>query len=168
MFQRFATLHAAANGRVEVVLGRGWFTESFPLFGYELSQYDALFEEKLDLFVRLTRRHTVTWRGQTRPSLINQRVFPPIEGDPLRTWIAVGATPESVLRAARHGLPMILAVIGGEARRFKPFVELYHRAFEKLGNPLRPSGSTRAVTLPTPMQGRARNSGPTTNGRGIG
>jgi probable LLM family oxidoreductase len=133
VFQRFATLHAASGGRTEVILGRGWFTESFPLFGYDRSQYGALFDEKLDLFAALLRRNIVTWRGKLRPELTNQPVYPPIEAGPLRTWIAVGATPESVLRAARYDLPMILAVIGGEPQRFRPFVELYHRACEKLG-----------------------------------
>jgi probable LLM family oxidoreductase len=135
VYQRFATLDAASSGRAEVILGRGWFTESFPLFGYELSQYDSLFEEKLELFVALILRDTVTWRGKARSPLTNQRVFPPIEAKPLKTWIAVGATPESVLRAARYHLPMILAIIGGGPERFTPFVELYQRAFEKLGAP---------------------------------
>jgi probable LLM family oxidoreductase len=140
VFQRFATLDAAAHGRVEVILGRGWFTESFPLFGYELSEYDALFEEKLDLFAALIRRDTVTWRGKRRPPLTNQRVFPPLEARPLKTWIAVGSTPESVLRAARYNLPMMLAIIGGDPQRFKPLIELYHRAFEKLGRPAQAIG----------------------------
>jgi probable LLM family oxidoreductase len=140
VFQRFATLHAATGGRAEVILGRGWFTESFPLFGYELSEYDTLFEEKLGLFAALIRQDTVTWRGKRRPPLTNQRVFPPIEAGLLKTWIAVGATPESVLRAARYDLPMILAVIGGEAQRFRPMVELYCLAFEKLGRPAKAIG----------------------------
>lgn len=140
VFQRFATLHAATNGRVEVILGRGWFTESFPLFGYELSDYDALFEEKLDLFAALVTRDSVTWRGKRRPPLTNQRVFPSIETKPLRTWIAVGSTPESVLRAARYDLPMMLAVIGGEPQRFASLTELYHRAFEKRGRPVQAIG----------------------------
>lgn len=133
VFQRFSTLHAMTAGRAEVILGRGWFTEAFRLFGYELSQYDALFEEKLQLFSELIRKNVVTWRGRTRAPLTNQPVFPPIEGGPLKTWIAVGSTPESVLRAAQHDMPIVLAVIGGEAQRFKPLVELYHLAFERLG-----------------------------------
>src|SRR5271166_3762115 len=90
VFQRFATLDAVANGRAEVILGRGSFTESFPLFGYELSQYETLFEEKLDLFAALLKQEAVTWRGTTRPALTNQRVFPPIEAGSLKTWIGVG------------------------------------------------------------------------------
>jgi alkanesulfonate monooxygenase SsuD/methylene tetrahydromethanopterin reductase-like flavin-dependent oxidoreductase (luciferase family) len=115
VFQRFSTLDAATKGRAEVILGRGWFTESFPLFGYELSEYEALFEEKLDLFAALIQRDVVTWRGKGRPPLTNQRVFPPIEARPLKVWVAVGATPESVLRAARYNLPMMLAIIGARA-----------------------------------------------------
>jgi probable LLM family oxidoreductase len=140
VFERFATLYAAANGRAEIILGRGSFTESFPLFGYELSQYDALFEEKLDLFAALTRRKTVTWRGKLRPPLTGQRVFPSMEGATIRSWIAVGASPESVLRAARYDMSLMIAVIGGEPQRFSPFVELYRQAFEKLGKPARSIG----------------------------
>lgn len=145
VFQRFSTLNAASNGRAEVQLGRGSFIESFPLFGYELSDYEKLFEEKLDLFAALLRNETITWNGTTRPPLTNQRVFPPIEkGDGrtgmLRTWIGVGGSPESVVRAARHDLPLLLAIIGGDPRRFKPYIELYHRAYAQLGTPVRPIG----------------------------
>jgi probable LLM family oxidoreductase len=133
VFQRFATLHAAAHGRVEVILGRGWFTEPFGLFGYDPSQYEPLFDEKLKLFAALLEHDTITWRGTTRPALTKQRVYPPIETGRLQTWVAVGASPQSVLRAAQYHLPMILAIVGGDPQRFKPFVELYHRAFEKLG-----------------------------------
>jgi alkanesulfonate monooxygenase SsuD/methylene tetrahydromethanopterin reductase-like flavin-dependent oxidoreductase (luciferase family) len=135
VFERFATLHAATNGRVEVIVGRGWFTESFPLFGYELSQYDALFEEKLSQFANLIRHGTVT-----RRRLHNQRVYPPIESGTLKTWIAVGAAPESLLRAARYDLPIMLAIIGGESQRFRPFIELYRAAFERLGRPMQAIG----------------------------
>ena len=140
VFQRFSTLNAASNGRAEVILGRGWFTEPFPLFGYQLSEYDLLFEEKLALFAALIRQETVTWKGKCRPSLTNQRVFPPLEGGPLKTSIAVGATPESVLRAARYDMPMIIAVIGGEPQRFGALVELYRAAFARLGRPAQPIG----------------------------
>jgi probable LLM family oxidoreductase len=133
VFQRFATLDAASSGRAEVILGRGSFTESFPLFGHELSQYEELFEEKLDLFATLMRQEAVTWRGNTRPPLTNQRVFPPIEAGPLRAWIGVGGSPESVVRAARYDMPLMLAIIGGDPKRFRSYVELYHRAFEQLG-----------------------------------
>jgi probable LLM family oxidoreductase len=140
VFQRFATLDAASNGRAEVILGRGSFTESFPLFGFKLAQYEQLFEEKLDLFAALLKQGPVTWKGELRPPLTDQRVFPPIETGTLQTWIGVGGSPESVVRAARYDLPMMLAIIGGDPTRFKPFVELYRRAFDQLGKPVRPIG----------------------------
>lgn len=140
VYQRFSTLHAAAAGRVEIILGRGWFKEPFPLFGYELSQYEALFEEKLGLFAQLLKREVVTWHGKSRPDLVRQRVFPPIEAGVLKTWIAVGSTPESVLRAARYGCSLMIAAIGGESGRFKPFVELYNQALQKLGKPAQEIG----------------------------
>jgi probable LLM family oxidoreductase len=140
VFERFSTLNAASSGRAEITVGRGSFTESFPLFGYELSQYEELFEEKLDLFVALIREDAVTWHGNTRTPLTNQRVFPPIEVKPLKTWIGVGGSPESVVRAARYDLPLMLAIIGGDPKRFLPFVELYRRAFAQLGKPVRPIG----------------------------
>ncbi|MEI9900376.1 MAG: LLM class flavin-dependent oxidoreductase [Hyphomicrobium sp.] len=140
VFQRFATLDAASNGRAEVILGRGSFTESFPLFGYELSQYDKLFSEKLDLFVKLLREEKVTWRGETRAPLVDQRVFPPIEKGELTTWIGVGGSPESVVRAARYGLPLMLAIIGGDPKRFKPYAELYLSALAESGQPVLPIG----------------------------
>jgi probable LLM family oxidoreductase len=136
VFQRFATLDAASNGRAEVILGRGSFTESFPLFGYELSQYEELFSDKLDLFAALIRQDAVTWRGKTRSPLTNQRVFPPIETGSLKTWIGVGGSPESVVRAARYDMPLMLAIIGGDPARFVPYVDLYHRAFAQLGRPV--------------------------------
>jgi probable LLM family oxidoreductase len=140
VFQRFSTLNAASNGRAEVTLGRGSFTESFPLFGYQLSDYERLFEEKLDLFVAIMREEAVTWEGTTRPPLRNQRVFPPIENGTLRTWIGVGGSPESVVRAAHYDLPLMLAIIGGDPVRFKPYVDLYHRTFAQFGRPVQPIG----------------------------
>lgn len=140
VYQRFATLDAASNGRAEVILGRGSFTESFPLFGFDLRQYEELFEEKLDLFAALLKQEPVTWSGKLRAPLDNQRVFPPIERGPLKTWIGVGGSPESVLRAAHYDLPLMLAVIGGDPRRFAPYVDLYHRAFQQLGRPAKPVG----------------------------
>jgi probable LLM family oxidoreductase len=140
VFQRFSTLNAVSNGRAEVILGRGSFTESFPLFGFELSQYEALFSEKLDLFAALLSGQPVTWQGSTRPRLSDQQVFPPIENGTLKTWIGVGGTPESVIRAAQYNLPMMLAIIGGDPERFRPFVDLYHRAFNHLGKPILPIG----------------------------
>jgi probable LLM family oxidoreductase len=140
VFQRFSTLNALSNGRAEIIVGRGWYTESFPLFGYELSNYDSLFEEKLNLLSILIRKDVVTWRGEKRSALTNQRVFPPMEQGRLKTWVAVGSTPESVLRAARYDLSMMVAIIGGEPERFKPFFEIYHRACEQLGRPSRETG----------------------------
>src|SRR5215475_12414406 len=113
VFQRFATLGAVSQGRAEVILGRGSFTESFPLFGYKLDQYEQLFEEKLDLFVELLKQQPVTWSGQTRAALTDQAVYPPTESGALTTWVAVGGSPQSVIRAASYGLPLMLAIIGG-------------------------------------------------------
>ena len=140
VFQRFSTLNAASNGRAEVILGRGSFTESFPLFGFDLSQYEALFEEKLDLFAALLKDEPVTWQGHLRPPLTNQRIYPPVENAPLKVWIGVGGSPESVVRAAHYDLPLMLAIIGGDPNRFKPYVDLYHRAFAQLGRPVREIG----------------------------
>jgi probable LLM family oxidoreductase len=138
VFERFSTLNAASNGRAEVTVGRGSFIESFPLFGHDLSQYEELFEEKLDLFAALLRSNTVTWEGRLRPPLKDQRIFPPIEQGQLRTWVGVGGSPESVVRAARYELPLALAIIGGDPKRFRPYVDLYHRAFAQLGKPVQP------------------------------
>jgi probable LLM family oxidoreductase len=144
VFQRFSTLDAASNGRAEVILGRGSFTESFPLFGHPLEQYEALFEEKLDLFAAVIDADrssgSVSWKWTTRPPLVRQRVFPPTEHGRLRTWIGVGGSPESVVRAARYALPLTLAIIGGDPRRFGPFIELYHRALDEMGTPRLPVG----------------------------
>jgi probable LLM family oxidoreductase len=140
VFERFATVDAASNGRAEVTLGRGSFTESFPLFGFDLAQYEALFEEKLDLFAELLKQEPLTWQGNLRPPLANQRVFPPLEKPPLKTWIGVGGSPESVVRAARYDLPLMLAIIGGDPRRFMPFIDLYKRAYAQLGRPVKPIG----------------------------
>jgi alkanesulfonate monooxygenase SsuD/methylene tetrahydromethanopterin reductase-like flavin-dependent oxidoreductase (luciferase family) len=138
VFQDFATVDLLSGGRAEIMAGRGSFTESFTLFGFDLSKYEELFEEKHDLFVALVRSDTVTWEGHTRPPLKNQRVFPPIENGPLQTWIGVGGSPESVVRAAHYDLPLALAIIGGEPKRFRPFVDLYHRAFAQFGRPAKP------------------------------
>lgn len=133
VFERFSTLDAISGGRAEVTVGRGSFVESFPLFGFALEQYEELFEEKLDLFTHLLAGGPVTWSGTTRPPLTDQDVYPPIERGRLRTWVGVGGSPQSVVRAARYGLPLMLAIIGGEPARFQPFVELYHRALAELG-----------------------------------
>jgi probable LLM family oxidoreductase len=140
VFQRFATLDAISNGRAEVILGRGSFTESFPLFGFDLGQYEELFEEKLDLFAALLKQEPVSWQGRLRPPLKNQLVFPPVEHGPLRTWIGVGGSPKSVVRAAHYGLPLMLAIIGGDPKRFLPYVDLYHRAFREFGRPAKAIG----------------------------
>lgn len=144
VYQRFATLDAASNGRAEIILGRGSFTESFPLFGYPLSQYELLFEEKLELFAALLEhdrtRTPVTWSGKTRAALQNQQVFPRTASGSIATWIGVGGSPESVVRAARFGMPLMLAIIGGDPRRFGPYLALYHRALEQSGLPRLPIG----------------------------
>src|SRR5215468_8575544 len=141
VFERFATLDAASNGRAEIILGRGSFTESFPLFGYPLSKYEILFEEKLELFAALLHYdrtgEPVNWHGSTRASLTNTRVFPRTKNG-LRTWIGVGGSPESVIRAARYEFPLTLAIIGGDPRRFKPYVALYEQALTQRGAPMLP------------------------------
>ena len=140
VFQRFSTLNAVSNGRAEVILGRGSFTESYPLFGYDLADYDKLFEEKLDLFARLVRQPEVTWSGETRSGLTRQRVYPPLGPGGLTTWVGVGGSPESVVRVVRQDLQLMLAIIGGDPRRFIPYVELYHRAVDQFGATTRPIG----------------------------
>src|ERR1019366_2190834 len=112
------------SGRAEIILGRGSFTESFPLFGYDLGQYEELFEGKLDLFAKLLEEKAVTWSGNTRASLTSQQVYPKTESGRLKTWIGVGGSPESIVRAVRYGLPVTLAIIGGAPARFLPFVDL--------------------------------------------
>lgn len=141
VYQRFSTLDALSGGRAEVILGRGSFTESYPLFGYDLGQYEALFEEKLGLFAALIEERPVTWSGRTRAPLRGQVVYPPVEHGRLPAWVGVGGSPESVVRAARHGFPLMLAIIGGSPARFTPLVDLYHRALERLGRPRLPIGA---------------------------
>jgi probable LLM family oxidoreductase len=140
VFQRFATVDALSNGRAEVILGRGSFTESFPLFGYDLSDYDVLFEEKLDLFVKLLDEKPVTWSGTTRAALEDADVFPRTDSGRLTTWVGVGGSPQSVVRTARYGLPLMLAIIGGDPGRFAPYLDLYRRAAEQLGTVAHPVG----------------------------
>ncbi|MFV0406776.1 MAG: LLM class flavin-dependent oxidoreductase [Propioniciclava sp.] len=134
VYERFATLDALSNGRAEVILGRGSFIESFPLFGYSLGDYEALFEEKLELFARLRTDQPITWQGTHTQSLDRVTLYPSMPR-PLPTWVAVGGSPESVLRAARHGLPLMLAIIGGPAQRFAPFADLYRQAMAEAGHP---------------------------------
>ncbi|HUL72645.1 MAG TPA: LLM class flavin-dependent oxidoreductase [Vicinamibacterales bacterium] len=138
VFERFSTLNAISNGRAEVILGRGSFTESYPLFGFDLSQYEELFEDRLALFAELLKPGPVTWSGSTRAPLTKQVVYPPIETGTLRTWVGVGGSPESVVRAARYGLPLTLAIIGGNPLRFRPYVDLYLQSLEKFGKPVQP------------------------------
>ena len=133
VYQRFATVDALSNGRAEITAGRGSFTESFPLFGYELSQYHVLFEEKLELLVELLKERPVTWSGSTRAGLTNQEVYPKTERGAIPLRVGVGGSPESVIRAARLGIPMALAIIGGDPARFAPFARLYKDSLQKLG-----------------------------------
>ena len=139
VFQRFSTLNALSNGRAEPILGRGSFTESYPLFGHDMQDYDQLFEERLDLFAQLLRSPRVTWSGQTRTSLTDQPVYPQL-GQPMTVWVGVGGSPESVVRVVRQDLQLMLAIIGGDAARFAPYVDLYQRACAQLGRPQRPIG----------------------------
>jgi probable LLM family oxidoreductase len=139
LFQRFSTLNALSNGRAEIILGRGSFTESFPLFGHDLRNYEVLFNEKLELLTQALRNRRVTWEGQHRPPLKDQDIHPPL-ARPLKVWIGVGGTPESVMRAVRYDLPMILAIIGGAPDRFLPYAEYYRNAFAELGKAPQPLG----------------------------
>ncbi|MEI5007127.1 LLM class flavin-dependent oxidoreductase [Streptomyces sp. PmtA] len=140
VFQRFSTVDALSNGRAEVILGRGSFTESFPLFGYDLSDYDVLFEEKIEIFARLLEEKPVTWSGTTRAPLDNADVFPKTESGHLGTWVGVGGSPQSVIRTARYGFPLMIAVIGGRPERFAPYVDLYRRAADTFGTTAHPVG----------------------------
>jgi probable LLM family oxidoreductase len=136
VFQRFSTLDALSNGRAEVMLGRGSFIESFPLFGFDLADYELLFEEKLELFHRVRSQEPVHWEGRTRPALNGLSVYPHLEHHLLPTWIGVGGTPESVLRCAEYGYPIIFAIIGGQPRSFAPLANLYREAMARYGHPL--------------------------------
>jgi len=140
IYNQFATLDAVSSGRAQLIVGRGSVTESFPLFGYRLENYEELFEEKLDLLTQLLRNQPVTWSGKFRSPLVNQYLSPPLPEGHLPTWVGVGGSPQSVIRAARYGLPLMLAIIGGEASRFEPLVGLYHRALAQYGHPPLPVG----------------------------
>jgi probable LLM family oxidoreductase len=140
VFQRYSTLHAISGGRAEVILGRGSSIESFPLFGYDLADYEQLFEEKLHLFAEVLKGGPVTWHGTTRAPLSNQDVVPHLESGPFPVWIGVGGSPQSVVRAARYGFSLMLAIIGGSPARFAPFSRLFRQALEKFGEPARPVG----------------------------
>lgn len=134
VYQQFATVDAISNGRAEIMAGRGSFIESFPLFGYDLRDYDELFEEKLELLLQICESEVVTWQGKHRPAIDRLGVYPRAVQNPLPVWIASGGTPESVARAGALGLPIALAIIGGSPLHFKPLVKLYRRAAERNGH----------------------------------
>ncbi|HNA98058.1 MAG TPA: LLM class flavin-dependent oxidoreductase [Marmoricola sp.] len=138
VFERFATLDAVSSGRAEITVGRGSFTESFQLFGYSLTDYDILFEERLQLLAEVLTEGPVTWQGNTRAALHDQQIYPKTQRGRIPTWVGVGGTPESVVRAAAYGFPLVLAVIGGSPARFAPLVELYHRALAEVDRPEQP------------------------------
>jgi len=140
VFERFSTLNAVSHGRAEVIVGRGSFTESFPLFGYDMAHYEDLFEEKLQLWAELVKGQPVTWAGRLRAPLSNQTVYPPSETGTLHTWVAVGGSPESVVRAAHYGFPLMLAIIGGNPQRFTGYTELYKQMLQRFGKPMLPIG----------------------------
>ncbi len=140
VFQRYSTLNAISEGRAEVILGRGSSIESFPLFGYDLADYERLFEEKTNLFAELMKGSPVSWQGTTRAPLHDQDVVPHLESGSFPVWVGVGGSPESVIRAARYGFSLMLAIIGGPPARFAPFSQLYHDALQELGQPVRPVG----------------------------
>jgi probable LLM family oxidoreductase len=155
VFQQFAELDLLSGGRAEIMAGRGSFIESFPLFGYDLDDYDALYSEKLELLLAIRDGNPVTWSGRHRPALRNAGIFPRPVQEPLPIWVAVGGTPESVVRAAALGLPLTIAIIGGQPARFRPLVELYRRAWSQAGHD--PAGcrlaiNTHAFVAPTRAQ----------------
>ena len=140
IFQRFSTLDALSNGRAQVILGRGSFTESFPLFGYDMQDYELLFEEKIDLFAKLLDEKPVSWSGTTRAALEEADVYPKTESGRLETMVGVGGSPQSVVRAAHYGFPLMLAIIGGSPDRFVPYIDLYKRAVKQFDTPEHPVG----------------------------
>lgn len=134
VFQNFATLDLISQGRAEMVVGRGSFTESFPLFGLNLQDYDELFSEKLDLLLNIRENETVSWSGRFRPALKNQAIYPRPIQNPIPIWLGVGGTPQSFIRAGALGLPLMVAIIGGETHRFRPLVDLYREAGKRAGH----------------------------------
>lgn len=136
LYQQYASIDLLSGGRAELVVGRGSFTESFPLFGFNLSDYDILFEEKLDLLFQINQHQKVSWKGGFRSPLVNQEVLPRAFHKLLDMWIAVGGTPESVLRAGRYGLPVIFAIIGGSPGQFKPLFDYYRKVYEHFKHPV--------------------------------
>jgi probable LLM family oxidoreductase len=135
IFEEFATLDLISRGRAEIVAGRGSFIEAFPLFGYDLDDYEALYEEKLGLLLQINRNERVTWRGRFRPQLTDQGIYPRPFQPELPIWIGVGGTPESFQRAGLLGLPLAVAVIGGQTRRFRPLIDLYRKTYRAAGHP---------------------------------
>jgi len=157
VFQQFATLDLISRGRAEIMVGRGSFIESFPLFGYDLADYDELFAEKLDLLLRLRENERVTWRGKHRPPLNDQGVYPRPEQNPIPVWIAVGGTPQSFVRAGTLGLPLAVAIIGGAPENFAPLVALYREAARRAGHDpakLPVSINSHAFIAPTSQEAR--------------
>jgi probable LLM family oxidoreductase len=134
VFQNFATLDLISKGRAEIVVGRGSFTEAFPLFGYRLQDYDEVFAEKLELLLQIRDNETVTWSGKFRPALKEQAIYPRPLQDPLPVWLGVGGTPASFARAGTLGLPLMVAIIGGETHRFRPLIDLYREAGRRAGH----------------------------------
>ena len=134
VFQNYATLDLISNGRAEIICGRGSFTEAFGLFGYKLNQYDEIFEEKLELLLQIQKNKIINWRGNYRPPLIEQSIFPQPLQNPLPIWVGVGGTPQSFIRAGKLGLPLMIAVIGGETHRFKPLVDMYRETGRRAGH----------------------------------
>src|SRR5690554_947372 len=139
VYERFATIDALSNGRAQIMVGRGFFTESFPLFGYDLQDYNELFEEKLELLNELLKNEPVTWEGKFTQSLHDTQIYPKLTNR-LDVHVGVGGSPESIIRAAKYGFPVMLAIIGGEHTRFKPYIELYERATSQFNQPNHPVG----------------------------
>ena len=133
LFQNYATLDLISNGRAEIVAGRGSFTEAYPLFGLDFKDYDDLYAEKLDLLLKIRDEEKVTWSGRFRPQMVDQAVYPRPLQEKLPVWVGVGGTPASFVRAGALGLPLMVAVIGGETHRFRPLIDLYYEAAEKAG-----------------------------------
>ncbi|HSK14331.1 MAG TPA: LLM class flavin-dependent oxidoreductase [Phnomibacter sp.] len=134
VYQQFATIDHLSNGRAEITAGRGSFIESFPLYGYDLNDYDELFEEKLGLLVQVNQNNPITWKGKHRPALNKQTVLPRAAQVAMPIWVAVGGTPESVVRAASLGLPVIFAIIGGNPAQFAPLFDYYRKALKHFGS----------------------------------
>ena len=161
VYTNFATLDAVSNGRAQLVVGRGSLTESFPLFGFDLADYETLYEEKLDLLMRLLRDQPVTWSGGFRSPLTDQVVSPPIPAGHIPTWVGVGGSPQSVIRAARFGLPLMLAIIGGDPERFAPYVSSTSAPSSSRGSRSSRSGCIRSGSWPRRTRRRWTSSGPT-------